>query len=83
MCMTTTATLRKWGNSIALVLPDTLVKAEKLATGNEVEIHMTDRKIEIRKAMVPSKIESLCAAITAENLHSEPDWGIPQGQEVW
>lgn len=81
--MTTTATLRKWGNNIALVLPDTLVKAENLAMGNEVEIHMIGRKVEIRKSSNPSKIESLCAAITAGNLHRETDWGTAQGQEVW
>jgi antitoxin MazE len=28
-------------------------------------------------------LEQLVAAITAENLHGETDWGEPVGEEIW
>jgi antitoxin component of MazEF toxin-antitoxin module len=81
--MTTTAVLKKWGKGIALVLPDTLVKAGRLATGNEVEVNLSGQRIKIRKTAASSEIEKMCAAITPGNLHAETPWGEPQGREVW
>ncbi len=81
--MTTVATLKKWGKGIALVLPETLVKAGGLATGNQVEVNLSGERIEIRKTAASSEIGKMCEAITAENLHSETSWGAPQGREIW
>lgn len=79
----TTATLKKWGNSIGLLLPAGLAKATHLSSGTRVEIDVADGALVIRKAAVQSPLEDLCAGITEENLHRETDWGQPQGREVW
>jgi antitoxin MazE len=79
----TTATLKKWGNSIGLVLPAGIAKATCLASGTRVEIDITDGALVIRKAAGQPALEDLCSGITAENLHTEVDWGSPQGKEVW
>jgi antitoxin MazE len=79
----TTATLKKWGNSIALVLPAGIAKATRLASGTRVEIDVADGVLVIRKAAGQPQLDDLCASITAENLHTESDWGSPQGKEAW
>ncbi len=78
-----TVILRKWGKGIALVIPETLVQAGRLATGNEVEVNLSKQRIEIRKTTASSEIERMCEAITPGNLHAETPWGGPQGREVW
>jgi antitoxin MazE len=40
----------KWGNSLAVRLPDAVVKALKLKTGDEIEIVITGaRRFEVRR----------------------------------
>ena len=50
---TTSATLKKWGNSIGLVLPAGILKATHLTSGSRVEIDIADGALVIRKAKVP------------------------------
>ena len=78
-----TVTLKKWGNSIGLVLPAQLAKAVHLFSGTQVEIDVSEESLVVRKAAGQSRIEELCAAITPESLHAETEWGSPQGSEVW
>jgi antitoxin MazE len=77
------ATVKKWGNSIGLVLPAHLAKALDLVSGTRVEILVSEQSLVVRKVAGQSRIEELCAAITPENLHAETEWGSPQGKEVW
>ena len=80
---TTTVTLKKWGNSLGLLLPAPVVKAIHLGAGTKVEIDVSETSIVIRKASGQSRIEEMCAAITDDNMHSETNWGSPQGNETW
>ena len=80
---TTTVTLKKWGNSLGLLLPAPVVKAIHLGAGTKVEIDVSETSIVIRKASGQSRIEEMCAAITDDNMHSESNWGSPQGNEAW
>lgn len=81
--LTTTVTLKKWGNSLGLLLPAPIVKAIHLGSGTKVEIDVSEDSIVIRKASGQSKIEEMCAAITAGNIHPGTEWGRPQGNEAW
>ena len=76
-------TLKKWGNSLGLLLPAPVVKAIHLGAGTKVEIDVSEASIVIRKASGQSRIEEMCAAITDDNMHSETNWGSPQGNETW
>ena len=80
---TTTVTLKKWGNSLGLLLPAPVVRAIHLGAGTKVEIDVSEASIVIRKASGQSRIEEMCAAITDDNMHSETNWGSPQGNETW
>lgn len=81
--LTTTVTLKKWGNSLGLLLPAPVVKAIHLGSGTKVEIEVSEDSIVIRKASGQSKIEEMCAAITAGNIHPGTEWGSPRGNEAW
>lgn len=81
--MSATVTLKKWGNSIGLVLPVNLAKAAHLTSGHLVEIDVTDDTLVVRKAPGQTRIDELCNGITAKNLHSETEWASPQGNEAW
>ena len=76
-------TLKKWGNSLGLLLPAPVVRAIHLGAGTKVEIDVSETSIVIRKASGQSRIEEMCAAITDDNMHSESNWGSPQGNEAW
>lgn len=83
MKTTTTTTLRKWGNGIAVRIPSAVVKAVNLAPGGKVELTVCAQSVNLRKVLEPARIELLCAAITPENTHGETPWGEPQGREAW
>jgi antitoxin component of MazEF toxin-antitoxin module len=78
-----TVTLKKWGNSLGLLLPASVAKAAHLASGMKVEIDLAEHGLVVRKAPGQSRLEALCQEITPERLHAETDWGNPQGNEVW
>lgn len=81
--MTTTATLRKWGNGIAVRIPSAVVKAVNLAPGGKVELTVRAQSVHLRKSAESASIETLCAGIRPENLHGETPWGGLQGREAW
>lgn len=83
MSAATTITLKKWGNSLGLLLPAALAKAAHFTSGTKVEIDISDHSLIVRKAPGQSRLEGLCEAISPENLHAETDWGNTQGSEVW
>jgi antitoxin MazE len=48
--METPMRVSKWGNSLAIRLPDTIVKALKLKSGDEIEIVLrTERVFEVER----------------------------------
>ena len=73
-----TASIQKWGNSLAVRLPMSFAKNFHLRQGSAVDIVLTRDKIEIRPK-APSKkkyvLSEMVKKINKDNLHSEPDWG--------
>ena len=78
-----TATIQKWGNSLALRLPRALAQQIKVSEGQAVELKVTDDKLIVRAARRRPTLDELLAKVTPENIHPETDWGPPQGKEVW
>jgi antitoxin MazE len=75
------ATVRKWGNSLAIRIPRPV--ADELALEESIEL---DLRVENGKLVAsPARrwtLEELVAGITAENQHDEVDWGERVGREV-
>ncbi|MEG3904588.1 AbrB/MazE/SpoVT family DNA-binding domain-containing protein [Microcoleus sp. B4-C5] len=78
------ATIAKWGNSLAIRIPQNLAKEINLAEGSEVKLVLIDGKLTIEPIVRRRySLEDLIEAMTPENLHNEIDTGVAVGNEVW
>lgn len=77
-------TVIKWGNSLAVCIPQNLGKMIDLAEGSEVEIAVVDGNLVIKPVSRKRySINDLIQGITPENLHAEMDSGVSVGNEAW
>jgi antitoxin MazE len=78
------AQLRKWGNSLAIRLPRTVVQAAKLREGDQLELIVPGPgQVELKTAKEKLTLAQLVRRITPQNRHGETDWGKPMGGELW
>jgi antitoxin MazE len=63
------ATVAKWGNSLAVRIPQNLAQ----------EVHLTEGSQKRKRY----SLDELIKEITPENLHTEINSGIAVGNEVW
>ena len=78
------ATVAKWGNSLAVRIPQHLAKEINLTEGAEIEFVLSNGMLVIKpQTYCRYSLEELVQAITPENLHGEIDYGIAMGDEVW
>ena len=74
----------KWGNSMAVRIPKNVAEAAKLRPGDNLELSVEGSgTVKIRKKKGTSKLRDLLREITTANLHTETDWGAPEGKELW
>ena len=77
-------TLQKWGNSLGVRLPKSVIKHQALQAG--VRVVLDEHKLGIIIRKLPDDdvdLDSLVRRITKKNRHEEIDWGPPVGTEVW
>jgi antitoxin MazE len=74
----------KWGNSLAIRIPQAIVKDARLAEGDRLSLDLAgDGSIVLRSRHRKYSLEELVAKIKPTNRHDETDWGAPQGKESW
>ena len=74
----------KWGNSLAVRLPQAIVKEARLAPGDRLSLDLADDgSIILRSEQRRYSLEELVEGITQANRHCETDWGAPLGKEAW
>lgn len=86
-----TTRLRKWGNSMAVRIPKTVMRKARLRAGEELELVVTKpgavelrrRKRRAKKQKSNPTLKELMRRVTPENVHPEVDWGPPVGKEIW
>ncbi len=76
------AKIQKWGNSLGIRIPMPFLKDLSLKNGSIVEIEESDDRIIIQPSR-KIELNDLLSRISDENLHSETDWGIAEGDEIW
>ena len=75
--------IRKWGNSPAIRIPASLMKAGQFELEQQVKITAEDGRIIIEPLhKVEYSLDELLAVITAENAHPEASFGSPMGKET-
>jgi antitoxin MazE len=78
------ATVAKWGNSLAVRIPQHIVREIQLTEGAEVDLVVIDGNLVLKpKLRKRYSLEELVADITPENLHSEVESGVAMGNEAW
>lgn len=78
------ATVQKWGNSLALRIPNSLAKDVRLHQGSVVEVVVEEGKMVIKpKGRHKYSLVQLIRKVTKSNRHGELGWGGPVGQEIW
>lgn len=75
--------VQKWGNSLALRIPKSFAVETHIEEGSTVEMTLGKNGIIMKPTKQEITLESLLADVTDENLHSEIDFGKPEGREVW
>ena len=73
--------LKKWGNSPAVRIPVTIMQSAQLALDQAVEVRAEGGRIIIEPVAPSFTLDDLLKGITAENQHTEVDFGMTQGQE--
>lgn len=73
--------IQKWGNSLGVRIPKTVIEKVNLSENSEVEIESKNGTIVIFPAKKEYSLDSLLEQITKNNLHSEEDFKT-EGNEV-
>jgi antitoxin MazE len=77
-------TVSKWGNSLAVRIPQAIAKQARLNEGDSVALALDrDGSIVLRSARPRYELEELVSRITRKNRHEETRWGEPKGRESW
>ena len=77
------AVIRKWGNSLALRLPATVLKEAGYQLEQKVDLIVSRGRIIIQPSeKVEYDIDELVSGINAANGHDEVSFGRPLGKEV-
>ena len=82
--MKTNSSVKKWGNSLAVRIPSSVIQDLGLSENSSVQIVSNGLVATIQpKKCKKISLDELVAAITPDNVHGEVDWGRPVGKEVW
>ncbi|MBQ9292466.1 MAG: AbrB/MazE/SpoVT family DNA-binding domain-containing protein [Campylobacter sp.] len=73
------ATLSKWGNSLAIRIPNYILKKLNLVENSSMNIDVVAGKIVLSKQK--NRLETLCSAITEENLNIDDSFDDTKGNE--
>jgi len=77
-------TVSKWGNSLAVRIPQAIAKQAGLSEGDCLALALDrDGGIVLRSTRRRYELSELVSRITPKNRHKETDWGLAQGKESW
>ena len=77
-----TATIQKWGNSLALRIPLAVAKQIHVQEGDPVILKVSSAGLTVKAAPKRLNLDDLLAQVTTENMQPATDWGADVGREV-
>lgn len=77
-----TATIQKWGNSLALRIPHAVAKQIHVKEGDPVTLKVGASGLTVKAASRKLSLDDLLKKVTSENLHPATDWGSDVGREI-
>jgi antitoxin MazE len=76
--------VQKWGNSLAVRIPQAFASEVGLAENSAVEMRLENGDLIISAPRRQKlKLADLLEQVTPENRHDPVDFGKPVGKEVW
>ena len=75
----TYATIKKWGNSLALRIPKSFAAQLGFEENSNVSIELVENRLIIKRGQT---LEEMLANISEENIHQIIDFGEAQGKEM-
>ena len=75
--------VQKWGNSLALRIPQSFAAQAKVAAGTAVDIAVEKGQLIVRPVRQRYRLRDLLKVVDARNLHAEVQTGRPVGREIW
>jgi antitoxin MazE len=83
--MKTESKIKKWGNSLAVRIPQRVADQLGLTDDSDVEIHSNGSNIIIKPGPAKQKLtlEDLLHGVTPNDVGGEFDWGSDVGRERW
>lgn len=76
--------LQKWGNSLAVRIPQPFAKEASLEENSAVDVSLRNGKLLIVPVREPEySLADFVSRITKKNLHSEVPTGKSRGNEAW
>ena len=75
--------VQKWGNSLALRIPQSFAVQAKVAAGTAVDIAVEKGQLVVRPVRQRYRLRDLLKVVDARNLHAEVQTGRPVGREIW
>jgi antitoxin MazE len=74
----------KWGNSLAVRIPQPIAEKAHLRDGDSVEFTVSSvGKLTLRSLQQVLSLEELVSQINPKNLHDKDPWGKAVGKEIW
>ena len=77
------ATVRKWGNSLAVRIPKNITKDARVSEGSNINIMVENGNIILSPSAKDYSLKELLKNVTNENIHSEVSTGDHIGGEIW
>jgi antitoxin MazE len=78
------ATVKKWGNSAAVRIPASVMRATHLDLDETVDVREEAGRIIIEPLHQKAyELRDLLKGITSKNQHQPVDFGLAVGKEVW
>jgi antitoxin MazE len=73
----------KWGNSLAVRIPQAAAKRLGLTEGSDVTVTVKDQSLTIRRSRRITTLDELLDGVTPQNSGGEVDSGPAVGREAW
>jgi len=75
----TFATITKWGNSLALRIPQSFAAQLGVKENSNVSLELIGDRLIIKRGL---SLDEMLEMVTDENKHQLSDFGAPQGKEI-
>ena len=74
--------IKKWGNSLAVRIPKSILDKTNLKEGGDVFVDFKNGVITLKPSVKKETLKDLLKRVTPENRHPEIDWGEDVGNEI-